>query len=258
MHHQYVDHLAMGDSPVHRLDARAKLVVALVYTALVVSVPKYEVAALVPYAVLPFAWLAFGGVPLGFVAKRLLLVSPFVAFVALLNPLYDAAPMLVRLGPWAFWVRGGVVSCASVCGKFALTVSTLVALVSTTRFHDLLRALAWFRLPRLFLIELSFLYRYLFLLVEQVQRMKRARECREVGPAKLRWCLRSTGGIIGNLFLRTLERGERVYAAMAARGFDGSVKTLTRFRMRAGDYAFLVGGVLFVAALRFGALIAAP
>lgn len=252
MHHQYVDHLAMGDSPLHRLDARAKLVVALVYTALVVSVPRYDLAALLPHAVLPFAWLAFGGVPLGFVAKRLLIASSFILFVAAFNPLYDAAPMLVRLGPWSFWVRSGVVSGASVCVKFALTVSVLVALVSTTRFHDILRALAWFRLPRLFIIELSFLYRYLFLLIEQVQRLKRARECRVVGPSRLRWGLRSTGGIIGNLFLRTLERGERVHAAMAARGFDGSVKTLTRFRMGAGDYAFLGGGVLLVVAIRFG------
>ncbi|MBM4041292.1 MAG: cobalt ECF transporter T component CbiQ [Planctomycetes bacterium] len=254
MHHNYIDHLAMGDTPAHRLDARAKLVVVIVFTALLVSVPRYEVAALFPYAILPFAWLAFGGVPLGFVAKRLLLVSPFILFVAAFNPLFDAAPVLVRLGPWAFWVRGGVLSCASVCGKFILTVSILVALVSTTRFHDLLKAMAWFRLPRLFIVVLSFLYRYLFLLVEQVQRMKRARECRAVGPGRLGWSLRSTGGIIGNLFLRTLERGERVHAAMAARGFDGSVKTLTRFRMRAADYAFLAGGVLFVAALRFGAL----
>lgn len=254
MHHDYIDHLAMGGTPAHRLDARAKLVVVAVFTALLVSVPRYEVAALCPYAILPFAWLAFGGVPLGFVAKHLLIVSPFILFVAAFNPLFDTVPVLVRLGPWAFCVRGGVLSCASVCGKFVLTVSALVALVSTTRFHDLLRAMAWFRLPRLFIIELSFLYRYLFLLVEQVQRMKRARECRAVGKSRLGWSLRSTGGIIGNLFLRTLERGERVYAAMAARGFDGSVKTLTRFRMRAADCAFLGGSMLFVVALRFWAL----
>lgn len=254
MHHAYIDHLAMGDSPVHRLDARAKLAVVVIYTALVVSVPKYEVAALFPYAVLPFALLVLGGVPLRFVAKHLFIVSPFIAFVAVLNPLYDTQPMLVRLGPQEFVVRGGVLSCLSICGKFALTVSALAALVSTTRFHDVLKAMAWFRLPRLFVVELSFLYRYLFLLVEQVQRMKRARECRAVGKSKLGWSLRATGGIIGNLFLRTLERGERVYAAMAARGFDGTVKTLTRFHMGAADYAFLVGSVLFVSALRFGAV----
>jgi len=254
VHHAYIDHLAMGDSPAHRLDARAKLAVAVAFTAIVVTVPRYDVAALCPYAVLPFAWLAFGGVPLGFVARHLLIVSPFIAFVAAFNPLYDAAPVLVRLGPWAFWVRGGALSCASVCLKFALTVSILVALISTTRFHDLLRAMAWFRLPRLFIIELSFLYRYLFLLVEQVQRMKRARDCRAVGTAPFGWRLRAAGGIIGNLFLRTLERGERVYAAMAARGFDGSVRTLTRFRMRAADYAFLCGSVLLVAALRLANL----
>lgn len=253
MHHAYIDHLAMGDSPLHRLDARAKLAAVVAFTVAVLTVPRYELAALCPYAILPFAWLAFGGVPLGFVARRLLIVSPFIAFVAAFNPLYDTAPVLVRLGPWVFWIRGGVLSAATVCAKFVLTVSAIVALVSTTRFHDLLRALAWFRLPRLFIIALSFLYRYLFLLVEQVQRLKRARECRAVGPPRLSASLHSTGGIIGSLFLRTLERGERVHAAMAARGFDGSVRTLTRFRMRAADYAFLAASALFLAALRLGA-----
>jgi cobalt/nickel transport system permease protein len=258
MHHAYIDRFASGDSPVHRLDARAKLVTVIAFTALVVSVPKYEVAALFPYAIFPFALLAFGGIPFGFVAKHLLIVSPFVVFVAILNPLYDRQPMLVQVGDYAFWVRAGVVSCVSICGKFVLTVSALVALVSTTTFGDLLKALAWFRLPKLFLIELSFLYRYLFVLVEEVMRLKRARACRAVGPGRLGWRLRATGGIIGNLFVRTLERGERIYAAMAARGFDGTVRTLSRFRMRAADYAFLAGSMLFVVALRFGPLLAVP
>jgi len=251
MHHAYIDRFASGDSPIHRLDPRAKLVVVVVFTALVVSVPKYELAALFPYAILPFALLVFGGIPLGFVAKHLLLVSPFVIFIAIFNPLYDAAPVLVRFGPRAFHVRGGVLSCANICGKFVLTVSALVALVSTTRFHDLLKALGWFRLPKLFVAELGFLYRYLFLLVDTVMHLKRARDCRAVGPAPLARRLKVTGSMVGNLFIRTLERGERVYAAMAARGYDGTVRTLTQFRMRAADHAFLAGSLAFVAALRF-------
>jgi cobalt/nickel transport system permease protein len=189
---------------------------------------------------------------LRFVAKHLLIVSPFVVFVAILNPLYDAHPVLVRVGDQAFWVRGGVLSCASICGKFVLTVSVLIALVSTTRFSDLLHALAWFRLPRLFIMELSFLYRYLFLLVEQAMCMKRARDSRGVGAGRLGWRLKSTGGIIGSLFVRTLERGERIYAAMASRGFDGTVRTLRHLHMHASDYVFLIGGLAFVAVLRFG------
>jgi len=251
MHHAYIDRFAAGDSVIHRLDPRVKLAVVLAFTVLVVSVPKYEVAALFPYAVLPFALLAFGGVPFGFVAKHLLIVSPFVLCVAALNPIYDASPMLVRIGPQAFWVRGGVLSCLSLCGKFVLTVSALLALVSTTRFSGLLQALAWFRCPRLLLVELSFLYRYLFVLVEQVQRMKRARDSRGVGAGRLGWRLRATGGIIGSLFVRTLERGERIYAAMAARGFDGTVRTLHHLHLHREDYVFAAVSLAFVAALRF-------
>jgi len=252
MHHSYIDRFATGDSVIHRLDPRAKLIVVLVFTALVVSVPKYEVAALFPYAVLPFALLVFGEVPFGYAAWRLLVVSPFVLFVAIFNPLYDSHPVLVQFGPRVFWVRGGVLSCLNICGKFVLTFGALVALVSTTRFSDLLRAMAWFRLPKLFLVELSFLYRYLFVLVDQVQRMKRARDSRGVGAGRLRWRLKATGGIIGSLFVRTLERGERIHAAMASRGFDGTVRTLHHLHLHGADYLFAAGSLIFVVALRFG------
>ncbi len=253
MHHAYIDRFAAGDSVVHRLDPRVKLAVVLAFTVLVISVPKYDLAALVPYAVLPFALLMFGEVPLGYAARRLLVCSPFVVFVAIFNPLYDAQPVLVHVGSRAFWVRGGVLSCLSICGKFVLTFGALVALVSTTRFSDLLRAMAWFRLPKLFLTELGFLYRYLFVLVDQVQRMKRARDSRGVGAGRLGWRLKATGGIIGSLFVRTLERGERIQAAMAARGFDGTVRTLHHLHLHAADYVFLAASLIFTVAVRFGA-----
>jgi len=58
MHHHYIDRFAQLDSPIHRLDARAKIVAVVVYTVVLISVPKYQIASLVPYAVLPFFLLS--------------------------------------------------------------------------------------------------------------------------------------------------------------------------------------------------------
>jgi cobalt/nickel transport system permease protein len=145
-------------------------------------------------------------------------------------------------------------------------------LVSTTRFDHLLRALEDCHVPRGLLVILSFLYRYLFLLIEEAQSMKRAREARTVTPG-LRWWpfrrggpkppspgplpvgeglrplpsmwslrLKAFGGTVGVLFLRTYEHAERAYYAMLARGFAGEVRTLTRFHFTGWDLGALVGG----------------
>jgi cobalt/nickel transport system permease protein len=44
--------------------------------------------------------------------------------------------------------------------------------------------------------------------------------------------------MVGSLFLRSLERSERVFSAMAARGYDGQVRSLARFQMISLDWVF--------------------
>ena len=99
-------------------------------------------------------------------------------------------------------------------------------LVCTTPFSGLLRALERLRFPRLLLTIIAFLYRYLFLLQGEFLRLARAARSRnwEAGPLRVR--LAAAGGIVGSLFLRTYARGERVYTAMLARGYDGRFRTL--------------------------------
>lgn len=81
-------------------------------------------------------------------------------------------------------------------------------------------------MPKIFIMIMSFMYRYLFLLVDEVQRMQRAKESRSFGKAKHLHTLRTLSNIIGVLFIRSYERAERVYLAMCSRGFHGEIKTL--------------------------------
>ena len=77
MHHHYIDRFAYQDSPIHRLDPRAKVLVVAAYSAVLISLPR-EVIPSAWFAVLPFVLLVWGGVPLRFVAKHTLIVSPFI------------------------------------------------------------------------------------------------------------------------------------------------------------------------------------
>ncbi len=157
MHHAYIDKFAYQNSPVHRLDARVKFIIAVVFTAVVVSLPRTSVSILFCYAIGPFAVLVLGGVPLRFTFKHILYVSPFVVVLALTGPLYDRSAATAVFGPWSWQTTVGWLRCWTIAGKFVVTMLTLIALVSSTRFADLLAGLQRLAVPRLLVVQLGFL-----------------------------------------------------------------------------------------------------
>jgi cobalt/nickel transport system permease protein len=95
-------------------------------------------------------------------------------------------------------------------------------------------------------VNLSFLYRYLFVLVEEVLRMRQARDCRRVARAPMRVEMKLLGSMLGTLLLRSFERAERMYHAMLSRGSSGEFPILAPRRFTWRDVAFLAGLISFV------------
>jgi len=251
MHHSYIDHFAQNDSVIHRLDARVKLVAVVAYTAVLVSFDRYAVAALVPLAVAPLAMLWLARVPVWFALRRALLLCPFIAMLCLLSPLYDRAPQAVAFGPWQFCVTGGWLTAANIAAKFTLGILALTALICTTPFALVLEAMRKLHMPRLLVMQLGFLYRYIFVLMDEAMRIRRARDFRSAARAPVARRLGAVGGIIGSLFLRTIERSERIHVAMCSRGYRGEPHSLSRLRFRAADAAFLAAMAAYLTACRW-------
>jgi len=252
MHHETLDRLSRGDSLVHRLDPRVKIVAVVLYTLALIATDKYEIAGLAPFVLFPAFLVLFGEVPFGFLARGVALGLPFVAMVAVFNPLFDTAPRTLHLGPAEWTLRGGVISCLNILLRFVLTASSLVAVMATTPFHRIVNGLKRMHFPAMLLMVLSFLHRYLFVLVDVARRMRRARDSRAVGGAAgaggrtLALRLHSFSGVLGVLFLRSLDQSERIYAAMRSRGFSGELPSLEEERMRAGDWAFLAAVLAYL------------
>jgi cobalt/nickel transport system permease protein len=251
MHHAYIDRYAQGDSPVHRLDARAKFVAVILYSAAVISFDRYAVTALAPLAVGPVAMLAFARVPLRFALRRVLILSPFIAMLCVLSPLYDRSLHGVAFGPWAFTISGGWLTAADIAVKFTLGVLALTALTASTPFASLLEAMRRMGVPRMLVMQLGFLYRYIFVLIDEAMRLKNARDFRGAALAPVSRRLAAVGGVIGTLFLGTLERSERIQLAMSARGYTGEPRSLSRLRFRRVDALFLAGVAAYLLVCRF-------
>jgi cobalt/nickel transport system permease protein len=240
-----VDDLARRDSPVHRLDPRAKVVTTVVFVVAVVSFGRYEISALMPFLLYPVALAAAARVPASFLLRKLILVSPFVLLIAAFNPLLDRAPM-VEIGPAV--LSGGWVSFLSIVLKAALTLSAAMLLLATTGLTAVASALDRMGTPRPFVVQLLLLYRYLFVLGEEAVRLTQARALRSFGRRGLG--IRTHGALLGHLLLRTLARAERLHRAMLSRGFDGRVHLRRQLSLGADDVLFAVGWIALFALMR--------
>lgn len=230
----YMDMLALGSSPLHRLDPRVKLVVTAVFIVAVVSFNRYTVMQLFPFILFPVILISAGGLPAGFIMKKVLMVSPIAVLLGIFNPLIDRQIMLQAGG---IGISGGWVSFVSIILRFFLTVTAVLLLVALTGFNNICWALSKMGVPAPFVTQLMFLYRYIFVLTEEAHSMDRARMLRsfEKKPMKIGTFV----PLVGHLLLRTLDRAERIYRAMRCRGFDGRMRTIVSWKGRPADFVFL-------------------
>jgi cobalt/nickel transport system permease protein len=238
----YLETLSYQDTPLHRLDPRVKLLTTLAFIIAVVSFGKYEVAALIPFIVYPVALVAVGNLPVGYLARKILLAAPFAFFIGIFNPLLDRA-VLMHLGPLA--ISGGWISFASIMLRFTLTVSAALILIAGTGFNAVCLAMEKLGAPRSFVVQLMFLYRYLFVLADEAARLVRARALRSFQGRGLGFKVFSA--IVGQLLLRTLDRAQRIHLAMRSRGFDGKIRLVRPLHWHWADAVFFLGwSLLFV------------
>jgi cobalt/nickel transport system permease protein len=181
---------------------RLKLLAALLIVTATVLLPRRPDAAyFIPALLLVVLWL-LSRMPLLYALRRWLVVQVFVVGILLLSLLNPATAPIV----------------ASAFIKSNLCLFTMLLLTWTTPFHEILQELRRLRLPPVMLTTLALMYRYLPVLSEESRRMQRARASRTYSRGRrLAWA--NLTSIIGQLFVRTADRAERIYLAMCARGW---------------------------------------
>jgi cobalt/nickel transport system permease protein len=229
---------------VHRLDPRVKFLAVLLFIiGVAITQPPHWWAYLI-FFVLVTALALASRTPAGYLVKRSLIVEPFVFFVAVFVPFFHPGGALAQfsLGGWHVTIyREGTFIFLGIMIKAWLSIVALILLSTTTRLTDLLHGLERLHLPRVMVMILSFMYRYIFVLVEEVGRLRTARDSRGYGGGSHRHRIRTVGTMTGTLFIRSYERGERIYNAMLSRGYDGRLRSVRRLALGAGDVLFLVG-----------------
>ncbi len=228
--------LADSDTPIHALDARAKVLVTLVFIVSVVSCSRYELARLMPFCIFPAVIIALANLPALFLARKLAIISPLVLMIGFFNPVFDQTEMY-RIGDIA--VSGGWISLASLFVRSLLTVGAALILIGTTGFAAVCQALERLGIPQLFTVQLLFLHRYIFLLADETYRASRTRELRSCGKKGLG--VVSFSSLAGHLLLRTWQQAARIHCAMLARGFVGQFHARRQSRFGVLEICYLLG-----------------
>lgn len=218
----YCDKLGL----LQRVDARPKLLAsaALVVTAVLAQTPW----ALIPILATLLLLSALSKIPIRVLVWRTTFFIPFFAAIIALPIAFTTPGSSLALLPTPWGVleatKEGVCRATAFILRVWICVYALVLLTLTTRFVDIIRALYWLGLPKAFVSMTAVTYRYIFLLLDEARRMALAREARS--PTKPRRIskryLKDLGGILAALFIRSYERGERVYLAMKARGYSSA------------------------------------
>jgi cobalt ECF transporter T component CbiQ/cobalamin biosynthesis protein CbiM len=234
------------------VDPRAKLGMFLA-VILAASLASSIVVELALYGVVLLA-AAASRVPFSFFVKRVWLGIPlFAAIVVIPAIFFVPGPRLfdLVLGPLHLAPSvPGLVGAVLFVTRVAVSVSLAVLLVLTTPWADLLKSLQAMRAPRLFVLVLAMAYRYIFLFLHLANGIFEARKSRIVARTSGGEQRRFISGTMGNLVNRSVKMSNDVYAAMAARGFSGSIRTFQAYRMHPADWWSLAGaGVIGVVAV---------
>jgi len=224
-------------SPVHRLDPRTKLLGLLGVTVIAVSAPltRWPVYAACGAALVAVAATARVGP--GVIWRRARAVLPLILFVAAFVPFLRHGGARWSLGPFTV-SEAGLEVLGAVAAKASIGTVSAVLLGATTSFPDVLRALELLRVPRLFTLIAAFMYRYLFVIVGELQRMRIALVARAYRPRHVLQA-GAMGRVATAMFLRSYRRGERVYLAMLARGYSGTMPATSTLAFRRADALFL-------------------
>jgi cobalt/nickel transport system permease protein len=220
---------------------RSALVVAAFFIFSVLSIPKFNLSEVIVFACFPLFLITAANLPKRVIGKRLLQLLPFVLLLAAGNIFLDLNPMLKLSG---IVITGGVISGSVIVAKTLITVASMLSLTLCIPFHRICRALAAFHLPEQLITQLILLYRFGSVLEEEAIAMQRARDIRSFGNRGKG--IFQTAPLIGSLLLRTISRAERVYRAMKARGFHGSLPGHTVEKITSGEWMSVgAWGLLF-------------
>jgi len=238
----HIDQYSNLESVIHHRDPRIKLIAFFALVLFIVITPPESFMTFALYGTFIFILILLSKIPIKYVIKRSIIIIPFVLIIVVFTPFLKKGSIL-----WDYQIGSikiaityeGLIMLWNVLIKAYLSLLSMILLMASTRFINLIKAMRCLRLPKLVVMIFSFMYRYLFVLHDELTKMKYAKESRTMGDKRF-FRIKVLSNMLGVLFIKSYERGESLYLAMCSRGFDGTIRTLDQDRLTKNDIFFLL------------------
>ncbi len=241
MKHSFLDKYSNLDSPVHRLDPRVKTVTALILIIIIVSETRGALFPFLFYIPVVAVLVAVSRIPWSYILKRCLIVAPFILLTALFYPISNMLASDYR--PQGQYNHDYMVG-LSIFLKAYSALILLILLTSSAKFHNLLLGLRKLKMPKLIGIISALMYRYVFLIHDEILKTNMARDSRTTGKLKMSR-LKVFGNQSAMVFIRSFERSQTLYNSMLSRGFNGEFPSMSKLSVK-GKELLLPGVLIFL------------
>ena len=236
---------ALGNSFIHRLDPRIRLISAGIFSIVVALSRDYQ--TLTSAVLISFLWVILAQLAAREIIKRIILVNSFTVLLWLVLPLTFQGPDALTLGPLRIY-NAGITMATQITLKSNAILLALIASVATMNLSVLGNALNCLQVPDKIVHLLLMTYRYVFLIEQEYQRLIRTAQIRGFRPGTNLHTYKTYASIVGMLLVRSAIRADRVYKAMLCRGFKRKFYCLREFKAGKQEWLFAtaMAGVILV------------
>ena len=219
-----IDDLGAQESVIHRINPTIKLITTFLYIIKVLSLKDFvlmDIAIIIAY---PLILFILGNIPIRLIFGRLILILPVIIGVIGVNLIIDFSYNQIMLALLLIF-------------KCVFSVVSTLLLITTTTMNNITRALRRLKVPKILVMQIAMLYRYIILMMEEAYKIKCAYELRTMDKKSMN--IKHFGEIMGQMLLRSIARAEDIYKAMKLRGFEGEYYTNTEEKLKVADYIYL-------------------
>jgi cobalt/nickel transport system permease protein len=241
-----LEEFASGDSFVHNLDPRAKILAVAVFSIVVAL--THSIAAAAISVAFPLVLISVARIPFIRIATRLALVNAFVVFLWCTLPFTSGGAVVWSFGPLNVHAEG-LRQALLITLKSNAVVLTVMALLGTSSVFTLVHALSHLGVPMKLVHLFFFCFRYVHVIQDEYTRLRNAAKIRGFNPSTNLHTYRTYAFLVGMILVRSFDRSKRIMAAMKCRGFKGSFYILHDYRMKRYDYVITASSFAFSAAL---------
>ena len=228
-----IQEFALGESFLHKIDPRAKIIAAVVFS-FVTAVSQSVVASAVAL-VFPLTLIAISRISLKIIIRRLIIINGLIVFLWFFLPFTTPGDPVYSIGPLVA-TREGLLHALLLTLKSNAIVMAMMALLGTSPIFNLVHALSHMAVPDKLVHMFFFCFRYVHVVADEYYTLVEAAKVRGFRPGTNLHTYRTYGNFIGMLLVRSFDRARRIMDAMKCRGFVGKFYVLHHYEMRTNDY----------------------